>query len=210
VNLQAVLKQKVILQGGGEHARVVVDCLIAQPNVDVIAIFDPKYSGMLFGVPQLGKYDPSFQKDARAIVSIGDNKIRKQVVALTEHEFTNAIHPSVIASPSAGFGDGNMFLHGVIIQSQAQVGNHVIINTGSRVDHDCTIGNYAHLAPGAILCGTVTIGEGAFVGAGAVVIPGKKIGAWAIVGAGSVVTRDIPDHAVAFGNPARIVKMLKP
>ncbi|WP_330368145.1 hypothetical protein [Butyrivibrio sp. MB2005] len=30
----------------------------------------------------------------------------------------------------------------------------------------------------------------------------------AIVGTGSIVTKDIPDNAVAVGNPARVVKMI--
>jgi sugar O-acyltransferase (sialic acid O-acetyltransferase NeuD family) len=204
-----VQKQKIILQGGGGHARVVLDCLMVQQNVEVIGIFDPNYSGLLRGIPQKGKYDPTFHRDAKAIIAIGDNEVRKQVVAFTEHEFTNAIHPSVIVSDSVTMGTGNMLLHGVIIQSEVQIGSHVILNTGSQVDHDCKIGDYVHLAPRVTLCGTVEVGEGTFLGAAAVVIPGRKIGAWSIVGAGSVVTRDIPDFAVAFGNPARVVKMLR-
>jgi UDP-2-acetamido-3-amino-2,3-dideoxy-glucuronate N-acetyltransferase len=46
--------------------------------------------------------------------------------------------------------------------------------------------------------------EGAAVGAQSVVIAGVTIGRWALVGAGSVVTRDVPDHALVFGQPARI------
>jgi sugar O-acyltransferase (sialic acid O-acetyltransferase NeuD family) len=107
-------------------------------------------------------------------------------------------------------GIGNMFLQGTIIQAQARIGNHVIINTGARVDHDCILDDYVHAAPGVILCGCVTIGEGAFIGAGSVIIPGKRIGAWATVGAGSVVINDIPDFAVAVGNPAKIIKYNKP
>ncbi len=44
---------------------------------------------------------------------------------------------------------------------------------------------------------------GASLGSGAVVVPGITIGRWAMVGAGSVVTRDVPDHALVYGNPAR-------
>jgi acetyltransferase-like isoleucine patch superfamily enzyme len=44
---------------------------------------------------------------------------------------------------------------------------------------------------------------GASLGSGAVVTPGVTIGRWAMVGAGSVVTRDVPDHALVYGNPAR-------
>jgi sugar O-acyltransferase (sialic acid O-acetyltransferase NeuD family) len=103
-----------------------------------------------------------------------------------------------------------MILHGVIIQAQSVIGDHVIINTGARVDHDCLVSSYVHLAPGVILCGNVTVGEGAFIGAGATVIPGKKIGAWSTVGAGAVVTKDVPDYAVVVGTPGRIIKTNKP
>ncbi len=46
--------------------------------------------------------------------------------------------------------------------------------------------------------------EGASLGAGAVVLPGLTIGRWALVAAGALVTRDVPDHGLAAGSPARI------
>jgi UDP-2-acetamido-3-amino-2,3-dideoxy-glucuronate N-acetyltransferase len=45
---------------------------------------------------------------------------------------------------------------------------------------------------------------GASIGAGAVIICGVTIGTFALIGAGSVVTKDVPAHALAFGNPARL------
>jgi acetyltransferase-like isoleucine patch superfamily enzyme len=51
----------------------------------------------------------------------------------------------------------------------------------------------------------VTVGRGARVGANATVLPGVRIGTGALVGAGAVVTRDVPDRAVVYGNPARQV-----
>jgi UDP-2-acetamido-3-amino-2,3-dideoxy-glucuronate N-acetyltransferase len=47
--------------------------------------------------------------------------------------------------------------------------------------------------------------QGASLGAGTVVVPGRVIGRWAMVGAGSLVTRDVPDHALVLGSPARQV-----
>jgi acetyltransferase-like isoleucine patch superfamily enzyme len=44
---------------------------------------------------------------------------------------------------------------------------------------------------------------GAAVGSRSVVLPGLTIGRWALVAAGSVVTKDVPDHAIVAGNPAR-------
>lgn len=52
--------------------------------------------------------------------------------------------------------------------------------------------------------------RGASIGAGAVILPGLTIGEGAMVGAGAVVTRDVPDHAVVVGSPARVVRMLDP
>jgi len=46
--------------------------------------------------------------------------------------------------------------------------------------------------------------EGATIGAGALIGPGLSIGAYAMVGMGAVVTRDVPPHALVFGNPARV------
>jgi UDP-2-acetamido-3-amino-2,3-dideoxy-glucuronate N-acetyltransferase len=45
---------------------------------------------------------------------------------------------------------------------------------------------------------------GAAVGGGAVVLPGVSIGRFAMVGSGAVVTREVPDHAIVLGNPARL------
>lgn len=53
--------------------------------------------------------------------------------------------------------------------------------------------------------GSVHIGDRVFIGAATMVMPGVRIGNDVVIGAGSVVTRDIPDGAVAAGNPARVL-----
>src|ERR1700676_3846448 len=54
------------------------------------------------------------------------------------------------------------------------------------------------------------IGKGASIGTGATILSNVKVGENAIVGAGSVVTKDVPAHAVAAGNPARVIRMIQP
>jgi acetyltransferase-like isoleucine patch superfamily enzyme len=55
--------------------------------------------------------------------------------------------------------------------------------------------------------GPIIIGDNSWIGTRVVVLGGVTIGAGAVIGAGSVVTKDIPANAVAFGVPARVVKM---
>lgn len=52
----------------------------------------------------------------------------------------------------------------------------------------------------------VTIGSGSWLGHGTVVLPGARIGRNCVVGANSVVTGTIPDHSIAVGAPARVVR----
>ena len=46
--------------------------------------------------------------------------------------------------------------------------------------------------------------EGASIGANATIVCGVEIGKYALIGAGAVVTKDVPDYAVVYGNPARL------
>ncbi len=47
--------------------------------------------------------------------------------------------------------------------------------------------------------------KGCSIGANATVLPGIVIGENAMVGAGAVVTNDVPDFALVYGNPARVM-----
>lgn len=55
----------------------------------------------------------------------------------------------------------------------------------------------------------VIIGDDADIGIGTIILPGVNIGRGVQIGAGAVVTRDIPDYAVAVGNPAKVIRQRK-
>lgn len=55
--------------------------------------------------------------------------------------------------------------------------------------------------------GGIFIGDHSWLGVGVTVLNNVRIGKGAVIGAGSVVTRDIPEGAIAVGNPARVVRM---
>ena len=59
------------------------------------------------------------------------------------------------------------------------------------------------------VCIPTLVKKGASVGSSATILSGITIGENALVGAGSVVTKDVPAHATAAGNPARILRKTK-
>jgi acetyltransferase-like isoleucine patch superfamily enzyme len=54
----------------------------------------------------------------------------------------------------------------------------------------------------------VRIGRNCWIGANVVITAGVQIGDHVTIGAGSVITKDLPDFAVAAGNPCRVLKLL--
>ncbi len=194
------------LIGASGHAKVILDCL-RDAGIKVIGLFDRNPAVKhLKSYTVFGDYTASHTEEP-LIVSIGDNQIRAKIVQQAgRKKFGQAIHPSALIAQDVEIGEGTVVLHGALIQSSSKIGKHVIVNSSSLIDHDCVVGDYAHIAPKTALCGLVSVGEGTLIGVGTVVIPGVRIGKWCVVGAGSVVINDIPDYAVAVGNPAKVIK----
>lgn len=51
----------------------------------------------------------------------------------------------------------------------------------------------------------VTIGNDVWIGRRVMILPGVHIGDGAVIGAGAVVAKDIPNYAIAVGNPVKII-----
>ena len=139
------------------------------------------------------------------IVSVGDNRDRKQIVGRLSCDYGTAIHPSAVVSPSAKIGEGTVVMPGAVINAGAVIGRHCIVNTGASIDHECVLGDFCHVAPHASLCGRIYLGEGVLVGVGASLIPCVQVGDWAVVGAGSSLISNLPAGMTAMGVPATIV-----
>jgi len=99
-------------------------------------------------------------------------------------------------------GQADIQLHG-----QVEIGSFVCINDGVRLitaSHDVRDSNWATITR------PIRIGDHVWIATGAIVMPGVTIGCGAVVGAGAVVVKDVPEHAVATGNPARIRGNIRP
>ena len=197
----------MILYGASGHSKVVLDILFKNEIVVDVIIDDSPQCEKIFGVSVVTSNTVDSQK--KAIISIGNNEIRKKITQQYNFDFVNAIHPAATVSSFAKIGFGNVVMANAVINPDAEIGNHCIVNTGAVVEHDCKIEDFVHLSPNSSLGGNVSVAEGSHIGIGACVIQGTKVGKWAIIGAGAVIIRDVPDFATVVGNPGKIIKINK-
>lgn len=202
---------KIIVVGGGEHAAVVADVLMASGHHVCGFVDDAELplACQSMKLPRLGNIESvrSMSTSIPLIMGIGCNVTRLKIARWFEQlgfRFETAIHPSATLSQSAIVGSGTVVMPRVVINTNAVVGCHCIVNSAAVIEHDSDIGDGAHVSVGTVLAGRVSIGKLSLVGAGAVVLPHLTIGSGVSVGAGSVVTKSIPDDCVAMGVPARI------
>lgn len=90
----------------------------------------------------------------------------------------------------------------LVIEAGVGIGPRVQILTSTHGDP----GRDRPIMDGELVLGPVRIGAGSDLGAGCIVLPGVTIGRGVQVGAGAVVNADLPDHAVAAGVPASVLR----
>ncbi|MDG6224460.1 MAG: acyltransferase [Candidatus Thermoplasmatota archaeon] len=118
----------------------------------------------------------------------------------------------------ATIGQGCNIGKGVYIDFDVVIGDRVKIQNYVSIYHGVKIGNDVFLGPHCVFTndlyprshisdfkvGETYVDDGASIGTNATIVCGTRIGKHAMIGAGSVVTRDVPDHALVYGNPAKI------
>lgn len=201
-------KNSIVIIGGGGHARTCIDILKQNKEYEIVGIIDPKIeTGTLISDIQVIGDNSLLQqlKDdgviyaVNGVGSVRNPAARKQVYNLLKDmhfELPNIIHPSCYIESSASMGEGNQFMMGSMIGSDAIIENNCLINSGSIVSHDCVLHNHCHIAPGAILAGSVEVGEISLVGMGSTVYIGVKIGKEVIIYNGINVFNDIKSKSI--------------
>jgi acetyltransferase-like isoleucine patch superfamily enzyme len=147
------------------------------------------------------------------------------------------LRPGTIIYCDVIIGDNFQSGHNTLIREKTRIGDRTAIGTATVIDGNTSIGNGVSLQSMVYVPTNTTIGDGVFIGpnavltndryppsgklegpvikagaaigANATILPGICIGEGAFVAAGSVVTRDVPDHMMAIGTPARIKELPK-
>jgi acetyltransferase EpsM len=207
---EATGRRRLVLVGGGQHARVVAEAARAGTAWDVVGYTDPEGANdamTRLGIPFLGADDTAAaDDDAWGVIGFGGtlHARRRAVERLgTAVRWATVVHPDAWVSPTATLEPGVVVMADAVINSEAVVGRHAIVNSGAIVEHDVRVGAFAHVAPGAVIGGGATIGEAAMIGLGAAIRDHVTVGEGSVVGMGGVVVRDVPDGGTVVGVPAR-------
>lgn len=210
--------KNIVIFGASGHGSVVLDILecegIYHP-VGFLDSFKPKGTKMN-GYEVLGdSYDLPYLMEAfdiiGGIVAIGDNWIRKTIVnrileIIPDFTFVSAVHPSASIGKDVHVGQGTVIMPGAIINANSRVSQHCILNTSASLGHDGYLAEYSSLAPQVATGGNFNLGMCSAISIGANVVENVNVGRHAVVGAGSLVLNDVPDHTIAYGSPARVIR----
>lgn len=185
--------------------------------------------------PQLGPnavIDPQVHLDVPTGRRLAKNKALK-IGKLARIRSGSALYRGTVIGNHLETGHGVVIREENTIGHHFSIWNHSTIDygctIGNRVKIHCNVyvaqfsilEDDVFLAPGVVLANDLfpgskqamqalqgpVIRRGAQIGVNCTVLPGVEIGEGALIGSGSVVTRDIPPHSVAWGNPARVRRM---
>lgn len=214
------MSQLVVVVGAGGFGRETLDVIEAvnrvgdAPVFTIVGVIDDAPSEQaqarlsVRGIPFLGTVDAWLERgdDAQYLIAIGNPQVR----AAVDERFRSAgldaatvVHPTVTIGSVSTIGAGSVVCAGVQVSTNVALGLHTHVNPGAIIGHDVVLEDYVSINPGAIVSGDVIVGRESLVGAGAVILQGIAIGGYCTVGASACVTRNVTEHTVVKGIPAR-------
>lgn len=206
----------LIVVGGGEHARVVIEAARSRPDLwKLLGFVDPlprAETRERLGVLHLGDDGHGLALAdgdvffVLGVGSVGVTPAREEVVAryaAPPAQWATVVHERAWVSPTAALEPGVVVSAGAVVNSGAQLGRHVVVNTGAVVEHDVVLGEYVQVGPGAVIGGGTRVGRGSYLGLGSRVRDHVNLGRDVMVAMGAVVVRPLADGEVVWGVPAR-------
>jgi len=202
----------------------------AQNGVEVLEILERASRSLLTGAePKLKEFSSSAFPDHKMSFR------RKPESTETDSCFihsTSEIDENVTIGENTKIWHFSHILSGSRIGENCNIGQNVVIGPDVAIGNNCKIQNNVSVYKGVTLedevfCGPsmvftnvynpragiskmdqarpTLVKHGATIGANATIVCGVTIGKYAFIGAGAVVNKDVPDHALMVGNPAKVI-----
>ena len=213
---------EIVIVGGGGFGREVHDWLMdinenrggTSPSFRVKGFLDHNqmcldgFQGVagVIGNPD----DYKICDNDRFVVAIGGIGVRKKIIGDLKEKgakFFSIFHPTAIISKTAVLGEGVIICPFGLVNSNARLGDFVILNIFASVAHDVQVGAHSVLCPYATINGFAKLDEDVFMATRATVIPAVSVGKGAIISANSVAMRDVPPGSIIFGVPGKFLRL---
>ena len=215
-------KDKIIVVGCGEQARVTIDNIEEQNKYDIFGLTtfngNENKKDKVYGyevvcedkdIKQLIKENLDIKGYVLGLgIGVGGNLLNRYKLYSWLDKIinpVNIIHPSAVISKRAKIGKGNVIEAFTKLCNGSEVNNHCLIQSFSSVSHDQIIANNVMIACNVSLAGK-TIGEHSIIAEGSSIGFKKNVGQNCLLMDGAVLTKDMPDNTVGYGNPAKIIK----
>lgn len=203
------MKQLLIFPYNG-NALEAMDCIDGQ--YELIGFIDDtkeKQGPTKYGVSVFDRSALDTFKDAKVLAVPGSPasyKKRAEHIAslgIDRERFATVVHPRATLGKSVKLGTNCLLMAGVVLTSNAIIGDHVCILPNTVVHHDAVVNDYTLIGCNVAIAGGTTIGRNCYIGSGTNMINGITIGDNTLVGLGSNVIKSIASDSKIAGNPAK-------
>jgi sugar O-acyltransferase (sialic acid O-acetyltransferase NeuD family) len=212
--------QKLIIIGASNALSEVKGIIFAinhvRPTFEIVGALDDdlNLSGALVdGVPVIGTLSTAtgVSEDISFVYAIGSQStqlVRDKIftsLGLSRSRFPAIVHPKADIDPSAQVGHGCIIHPGACLGAGSQLCDFAILAVNSALAPNSKVNEFAMVTSLVLVLSRAEVGRMAFVGSLTCILEDVHIGDFSRVGVGSVVSRNIPENAVAMGNPARVL-----
>ena len=212
--------QKLIVIGASNALRevkgIVAAINLVQPTYEIIGALDD--AEHLLGtevaeVPVLGplRMATTLPNEVLFIFAVGSQStqlIRDEIfrkLEISPDRFPALIHPKADIDPTAEVGHGCIIHPGACLGPGSVLSDFSILAVNSALGPDSFVKEFAMITSLVLVLSRAVVGRMAFVGSLTCILEDVHVGDFSRVGVGSVVARNIPDNAIAMGNPARVL-----
>lgn len=218
------MKKNLLILGGGGNASVIAYAILDAANKNqtdlnfcgyindrdnVTEIEGYPVIGGLRDIPKLITEDYYF---INAIGKIGVQDERIELIEslnIPDERYVTFIHPSAYVAPNVELGVGCVVMPNVSISPGTTIGKCTRIMINAVIGHNNIIGDYCFFAAASCTGAHLNIEDGVFISLNATIREFLTLKNYSTVGMGAVLTKDIKEHEIWVGNPAKLFKKKK-